>query len=125
MRSSSDLKVICVLVLSLTMGLSGCSKWQLESPTPESLGSSTRQRTIRVERQDGRVIELVQAEVREDTLTGLLSGSALPGAPLRRVALPMADVSRVASKRGDTKRILGAIAAVPLVFFAGSYLMQW
>jgi hypothetical protein len=124
-RSSFRLGAARALVLSLSLALSGCSKWQLESPTPASLTSSTRDRTIRVERQDGTVHELVQVEVGEDTLTGLIPGSALPGTPLHRVTVAMTDVRRVASKRGDIRRILGAMAAVPLVYFGGSYLMQW
>jgi hypothetical protein len=118
-------RTACFLILSLTITSSGCSKWQLESPAPASLSSSTHNRAIRVERLDGRVVELVQVEVGEDTLTGLVPGSAEPGAPLHRVTVRMADVSRVASKRGDLKRLLAAMAAVPLVYFAGSYLMQW
>jgi outer membrane lipoprotein SlyB len=125
MRPSFSLGAGRILVLSLSLALSGCSKWQLESPSPASLTSSTRDRTIRVERQDGTVVELVQVKVEEDTLTGLIPGSALPGAPLRRVTVPMMDVRRVATKRGDIKRILGAMAAVPLAYFGGSYLMQW
>ena len=125
MKSFSGWAAVGVLVLSLAPALSGCSKWQIESPIPASLSSTTRDRTVRVERQDGRVFELVQVEVGEDTLTGLIPGSARPGAPLHRVTVPMADVSRVASKRGDIRRILAAMAAVPLVYFGGSYLMQW
>jgi hypothetical protein len=63
--------------------------------------------------------------VREDTLTGLIPGSALPGTPLHRVALPVTDVRRIASKRGDIRRILGAMASVPLAYFAATFLMQW
>jgi hypothetical protein len=112
-------------VLLLTLALPACSKWQVEQASPEVLLTSDAPGTIRVERDDDTVVELVQAKVRDDTLSGLVPGSAAPGAPLRQVAIPLSDVRRVASKRGDLRRTLGAMAMVPLVYFGGSYLMQW
>ena len=89
----------------LVLLLTACNRWQVEPAGPTALQAADHSRTIRVERQDAR--------------------AAQPGAPLRRYTMPLPEVRRVATKRGDLKRIVGAIATVPLAYFAGSYLMQW
>jgi hypothetical protein len=112
-------------VLLLALGVTSCSKWEVEQTSPASFLVSDPPGAIRVERHDGSVVELVQPKVHENELSGLVPGSAAPGAPFRRVLIPLADIRRVASRRSDTKRTLGAVISAPLIYFAGSYLMQW
>lgn len=112
-----------LFLMALLLG--ACSKWQVEQTSPASFLLLDPPGAIRVERQDGSVVELVQARVRDNELSGLVPGSAAPGAPLRQVVIPLPEVQRVASRRSDSRRTAAAFFAVPLLYFGGSYLLQW
>ena len=108
----------------MVLTLFGCSKWQVEQGSPATLLGYDPPGAIRIERRDGSVVELIQAKVQSDTLTGLVPGSAAPGTPFRRVSIPLTDVQRLASRRSDTRRTIAAALTAPLVYFAGGFLMR-
>jgi hypothetical protein len=113
------------LCLAMILTLFGCSKWQVEQGSPATLLGYDPPGAIRVERHDGSVVELIQAKVESDTLSGLVPGSAPPGMPFRRVSIPLSDVQRLASRRSDTRRTIGAFLTGPLVYIAGGFLMRF
>jgi hypothetical protein len=121
----ADAPRLAVVSLALVLALGGCSRWQVEETSPATVLGFKPPGAIRVEREDGSVVELVQARIEGDTLTGLVPGSAKPGEPFRRVSIPLDGIQRLASRRSDTRRTIGAALTAPLIYFAGGFLMRF
>ena len=87
-----------VLVVVLSMALPGCYAWKYEAqPVPEVLAQ--RPSRVLVPVGADSFVVLLGAEVANDSVVGLIEGSAEGGEQLTRFAAPLAEVPRVARER--------------------------
>jgi hypothetical protein len=90
----------------LTASLTACTKWQVQTLSPQQVLATRHPDKIRVTRADSTQVVLTKPQIVGDTLYGMAAGQ-------RGVAL--ADVSRVSIRRGDplaTGSVIGGTAAV-------------
>ncbi len=114
-----------ILVLGIAIVLSGCYAWQYDpAPVPEVLAKQPSRVLIPIG-ADSFVV-LLGAKVADDSVVGLIEGSAEGGERLHRFAAPLDSVPRVALEK--LKVIRGARqagdAAGKAIVPVGGYLSQ-
>lgn len=102
---------------SLMFLATGCWTWTPTSVSPAQVVAS-RPVDVRVWAQGDSVPRLIGApEIRNDTLFGLIEGSAPPGHPLAHAAIPVVAVERMEVWSYSHRRTL-AVATLPALLSA-------
>ena len=113
--------------------LPACTGWRTQSAAPEQVMTTKHPERVRITRQDGSRVELLQPVIEADSVTGRDAGASGPDSLKPRVAVALADIRTVElhqTKTAETLLLVGAagllIAAViaaasePLFTFKGS-----
>lgn len=111
--------------LLLACYLPACTAWHTQSATPQQVVATKQPRKLRVVRQDGSRIELLQPRIEGDSLVGT-TGVSKPGTPLPRVAIALADVKAVEVHEGDAGKTLVLVGVVGLAMVVAGFLAaEW
>jgi hypothetical protein len=93
-------RLVAGAIVALALTQSACVTWRYETdPVPQVIQRSPARVWVPVG-VDSFVI-LQGSRIVNDTLTGLIEGSAEPGFPLQRYAEPVASVTRVATEEAN------------------------
>ena len=113
--------------------LPACTGWRTQSATPEQVMTTKHPERVRITRQDGTRVELLQPVIEADSVTGRDAGASGPDSLKPRVAVALADIRTVElhqTKTAETLLLVGgaglliaaviAAASEPLFTFKGS-----
>lgn len=113
--------------------LPACTGWRTQSAAPEQVMTTKHPERVRITRQDGSRVELLQPAIEADSVSGRDAGASGPDSLKPRVAVALADIRTVElhqTKVAETVLLVGAagllIAAViayesePLFSFKGN-----
>jgi hypothetical protein len=130
-RSSIAFRTTAAILLACY--LPACTGWRTQSAAPEQVMTTKHPERVRIVRQDGSWVELLQPAIEADSVTGRDAGASGPDSLKPRVAVALADIRTVElhrTKVAETVLLVGAagllIAAViayesePLFTFKGS-----
>jgi len=108
--------------IMLAAGLSACTRWQVQSVSPQQVLETRQPQKMRVTRTDSTEVVLEQPRIVSDTLYGISAGTPRAGNHPSGEGIALADVSQVAIRRTDpaatTAVVLGSAAVVGGVFLA-------
>jgi len=92
--------------------LPACTGWHAQSTTPEQVLTTKHPERVRVTRQDGFRIELLQPVIEADSVVGRDARAAGPDSLKPRVAVALADIRTVElhqTKAAETVLLVGAV----------------
>ena len=98
-------------LLVLTCLLPACTAWHLKSAPPQQVITAKQPIKVRIARQDGRRIELLQPKIQGDSIVGT-NWDVKPGSPPSRAAIALAAVRAVEVRETDTRRTIAAVGFV-------------
>ncbi len=105
---------IAVVPMLIALSGVGCVSWHVETGSPESLLANRKPTTVRVRRDDGSRIVLLEARVRADTLTGIVSGTV----DNQMVTVPLTNVSQIETPHTNVTLAVGVILGLVLIVVA-------
>jgi hypothetical protein len=96
-------------ILSTALLWSGCMTWRTETrPAAEVVNGPPALDYVRVTQLNGKRVELLHPQVRNDSLLGLNRG--------KPHGMPVADIRELATHHGSPGKTLGLILGLPAAF---------
>jgi hypothetical protein len=106
----------------MAASISACTRWQVQSVSPQQVLETRQPQKIRVTRTDSTEVVLEQPRIVSDTLYGISAGTPQAVNHGSGEGIALADVSRVAIRRTDpvatTGLVLGSAAVAGGIFLA-------
>lgn len=97
--------------LVLTCYLTACTAWHKQTAIPQQVITAKQPRKVRIARQDGSRVELLQPKIEGDSIVGT-TWDVKPGSQPLRTAIALADVRGIEVKEDDTGRTIMAVGFI-------------
>lgn len=95
-----------------------CAGWRTQSAAPEQVIATKHPERVRITRQDGSRVELLQPLIEADSVAGRDAGASGPDSLKPRVAVALADVRTVELHQTKTAETLLLVGAAGLLIVA-------
>lgn len=110
-------------MLAALAALPACATWRTQTSPLAQVIAEEHPEQLRITRTDGTVFTVARPTIANDSLVGVLPGSAAGGRPLETFAAAQADVTKVELRQRDYLHLVGSILLVPVVAGAGVLLL--
>ena len=106
----------------LTTSLMACSRWQVQSVSPEEVLATQHPTRIRITRADSSKVVLSEPQIVSDTLYGMTTKATSTTPPTGREGVALGDVTHVSVRRSDPVST-GFLIGVPAAALVGAALV--